>query len=97
MDIDRQRKRARKELLLYLTIFTVGIGLVITSFFLKTFAQNLLLSLGSNMMVVTLVFIIQWAFRSTAIVSADIRDKYADRAAPIPRGTQREFSDDDGQ
>jgi len=85
--------RRKKEFVVYILVLIVGITLIWISSSQEDFTQDLLLSLGSDLTAVTIVFLIFKLFSERTKVPEELRDKFSDRASPSPRTIQRQYED----
>lgn len=96
--MDNKDVHSIQENNLYKTILILGIVFVVIAYFLKdpniTFFHNLLLNLGCNMIVVSLVFMIYRMFNRASRVPDEYRDKLSEFASPAPRKAQRKYRDE---
>lgn len=89
---------SKLEFGLYITVFVIGVLLVIGSYFLyssdQEFAKDLLLNLGANMTVLTLVFSIYKFFSGRSRVPPELRGKLSEFASPSRMSSTRDYDDE---
>jgi hypothetical protein len=88
------------EFALYISVFVLGILCIVGSYCIRLittdpfpFYYNLLSGLGTNMVVVTIVFGIYKFFSGKSKIPEELREKLADRASPAPKKTKRDYTD----
>lgn len=91
----RLNKKAIIEFSLYFFILAVGVASIVISYYQKSFVQTLLLNLGSNMTVITIVFLISKVFSERSKVPPELRGKLSDMASPSPGSVERKYHDGD--
>lgn len=90
-ELKKRRRKAFLELGLYLVIFFLGLTLILISYCSQGFVQDLLLSLGSDMAVVTIVFGISKIFSERSRVPPELRGKLSKLASPRPGSVERRY------
>jgi len=88
-------KKAIIEFSLYFFILAIGVVLIVISYYRTGFIQALLLNLGSNMAVITIIFLISKVFSERSKVPPELRGKLSDMASPSPGNAERNYPDAD--
>lgn len=91
----RLNKKAIIEFSLYFSILVVGVVLIAISYYQTDFVQDLLLNLGSNMTVITIVFLISKIFSERSKVPPELQGKLSDMASPSPGSVERKYHEGD--